>query len=349
MTDIYIHIGTHKTGSTTIQHALKNTSQAESVNWIYSGFTKTLGDLMKAMQYDNALVKRLKVEIQGKMLHAKSVKAKRLILSSETLSGLPQIGYLNSNAVFSMLRDATSQYDTKIVIFFRRQDSFVESFYTQMIHEGEGLEFESFLKQVSSPDALNYSRMLDELSAAFGEQSLIVKSYHESSKIGLIDNFSEIIESNLPLYSTKDYNLSYSHHAVEIAKICNKSLSQKGKHHLRHTLQSVLAKNRKEPFIYFTDEERTRFLNKYQLSNREVANRFFEGDLERLFPTPGKSKQTSHLENLTYEDVARVVVHILNQNYKTNESGIIAGILVALQGYPKLRRLLGKIRYVFKC
>ncbi len=348
MTDIYIHIGTHKTGSSTIQHALRDASQANGVNWIYSGTTRTIKDLMRAKQYDNALVKRLKLEIERKMLHAKSVKAKRVIISSEALSGLPDTGYQNSNAVFSMLHEATSQYNTKIVVFLRRQDSFVQSMYTQLIHQGVSLDFESFLKQFSSPNALDYSRMLDELSVAFGEQNLIVKSYHESSTLGLIDNFSEIVESNLPIPSKKgDRNVSYSIHAVEIAKICNKYLNQKEKKQLRHSLQAVLAKKRTEPFTYFTDEERIKFLNKYQLSNQDVANRFFEGNLERLFPTQKKTKLSSNHDNLTYDDVARVVVHILKINSKNNESGIIAGIRVALKGYPRFSRFLQKVRHRF--
>ena len=245
MIDIYIHIGTHKTGSTTIQQALNDTSCAGDVNWVYSKVRRTTRDMMIAMQYDSILVKRLKAEIQRNMSYAKSVKAKRLILSNEALSGLPHLGYINSNVVISMLRDATRQYNTKILIFLRRQDSFVESMYTQMIHQGEFLDFEDFLNQFSSPDALDYRRMLDELSATFGEQNLIVKSYHESSKIGLIDNFSEIIKSNLSIYSEKGYdNPSYSRHAVEIAKICNKNLDQEKKSQLRQALQVAMGKKR---------------------------------------------------------------------------------------------------------
>ena len=186
MSDIYIHIGTHRTGSTTIQHALRYTAGAYAEEgWVYSeGGNATAKDIMRANQYDKTLVQRFNVEVESMMQRAKS--ANRFILSTEVLSGSPYNGYRNSNAVFSMVRDATNQYNVKIVIFLRRQDSFVESMYTQMIHQGKSLEFESFLEQYSSPDALDYRRMLDDLRSCFGDQNLIVRSYHESSKIGLL-------------------------------------------------------------------------------------------------------------------------------------------------------------------
>lgn len=344
MTDIYIHIGTHKTGSTMIQHGLRDTSQSNpEEGWIYSGTTATAKEIMRAEQYDKTLVQRFNVEVQRMIQRAKS--AHTVVLSSEALSGLPNDGYQNSNVVVSMLRDATNQYNVKIVIFLRRQDSFVESMYTQNIHEGRSLDFESFLERYSSPDALDYRRMLNDLSSCFGDQNLFVRSYHESSKTGLLADFGEIIGSkSLGFSGQGEKNPSYSRPALEIAKICNRSLDQSRKRQLRRALQAVMAKNRLESFSYFSDEDRTTFLNRYQVSNREVANLYFGGDLERLFPTPKPSKPISHNESLTYEDVAGLVVQILNGNPSNNESGIIAGVRVALRGFPRLRKLIQKVR-----
>lgn len=344
MTDIYIHVGIHKTGTTTIQHALRYTSRTKAEEgWIYSGTTATAKDIMRANQYDKTLVQRFNVEVESMMQRAKS--ANRVILSSEALCGSPSDGYRNSNAVFSMLRDATNQYNVKIVIFLRRQDSFVESMYTQMIQQGESLEFESFLEQYNQPDALDYRRMLDDLRSCFGNQNLIVRSYHESSEIGLLADFGEIIGSKALRYSEQgDKNTSYSRHALEIARICNRSLDHNRKPQLRRALQAAMPKNRLESFSYFTDDERSNFLNRYQVSNRDVANRYFDGDLERLFPTPKASKPITHNESLTYDDVAGLIVQILNGNTSNNGSGIIAGIRVALSGYPRLRRLIQKVR-----
>jgi hypothetical protein len=139
---------------------------------------------MRAEQYDKKLVKNFKAEVQRKMPNREPENP--VVLSSEALSGMPTGGYQNSNVVYSMLRDATAQYNVKIVIYLRRQDSFVESMYTQKIHEGEAFDFESFLKQYDAPDALDYYRMIADLIEFFGDQNLVVRSYHEASEKGLI-------------------------------------------------------------------------------------------------------------------------------------------------------------------
>ncbi len=343
MTDIYIHIGTHKTGTTTIQHALRSAAGGNLGDWIYIGAPPTAKDFMRTDQYDKKLVKNFKAEIQRKMPNGEPENP--VVLSSEALSGMPTSGYQNSNVVYSMLRDATDRYNVKIVIYLRRQDSFVESMYTQKIHEGEAFEFESFLKQYDAPDALDYYRMIADLIEFFGDQNLVVRSYHEASEKGLISDFGKIIVSKLlQCTSQGDKNPSYSRDALEIAKICNASLDGEQKRRLRRTLQETMAKERSESFAYFTDEDRVKFLEKYEASNLDVASRFFGGDIDRLFPAPKASTPVSHNESLAHDKLARLVVNLLNENDSNPDRGIKAGIRVALSGYPRLRRLIRKVR-----
>ena len=343
MTNIYIHIGTHKTGTTTIQHALRDTVRVyPKEGWVYQGTTPTANEFMQAEKYDKTKVQQFHSELQSTIQRRKS--ANRLVLSSEALSGFPRNGYQNSNVVYSMLRDATTQYNVKIIIYLRSQDSFVESIYTQMIHQGETLDFGSFIKQYDSPDALNYCRMLDDLRSCFGDENLIVKSYHEASKRGLLHDFGDIIESkSLQCSEQMEKNPSYSHHALEIAKICNASLDQRRKSQLRGALQLTMAKKRFEQFSFFSDKERAMFLERFKMSNTEVANRYFNGSLETLFPIPNSLTSISQNERLTYNEVARVIVQILNGSGKKHESAIISGARVALSGYPRLGRLLRKV------
>ena len=350
MTDIYIHIGTHKTGSSTIQSALRSTSKAHpEEGWRYARLTTaTATEIMQTKLYDEKLVRRFKCELQRTMRRVKSTD--KVILSSEALSGLPIDGYRNSNAIFSMLRDATKGHNVKIVIFLRRQDSFVESMYTQKIHEGGDLDFESFVNQFNSHDALDYHRMLTDLRSYFGDQDVIVRSYHASSNRDLLTDFGDIIGSKALRYCEQvDKNPSYSRQALEIARICNRSLGASRKRQLRHALQTVMAKKRSEPFSYFTDDSRTRFLNRYNSSNLDVANRYFDGNLEKLFPPPEASKPSYNDDSLSYDDVAELVIQILNENPIDNKrSGILAGIRFTRSDHPPLRRLMQKVQGAFR-
>jgi len=338
MKNIYVHIGTHKTGTTTIQHALKGNALKNPNEKSFICSNKIAKQFMREEKYNRYLVQRFQDEIQSMIQRSKS--ANKVVLSNEALSGLPESGYQNSNVVYSMLRDATTKYNVKIIIYLRRQDSFVESLYTQMIHQGDTIEFERFFKQFESPGALNYRRMLNDLRSYFDDQNIIVRSYHEASERGLLIDFSDVIKSkSLKFSKQKEKNPSYSRHALEIAKICNASLDQEGKQQLRAALQATMAKRRNEPFSLFTDDERAKFLDKHKESNLVIANRYFSGNLEKLFPTPNIITSISYKKILTYEEVARLVVHLLHGH----ESGIIAGGRVALSRYPRLKNLLRKV------
>ena len=346
MTDAYIHIGTHKTGSTTIQHALRDISRAHpEEGWIFSGTTATAKSMMQAQQYDQRLVRQFGAEFERLVRQARSAQANRVILSSEALSGLPDDGYLNSKAVFSMLHDATSRYPVKVIIFLRRQDSFVESMYTQKIHEGGTLEFENFLHQYDSPGSLDYRRMLDDLGTSFGEQALVVRSYHESARTGLLADFGEIIGSESLRYAEQAArNPSYSRHALEIARICNQSLDKSGIRRLKRALQATMPKSRSEPFSYFSDDARAQFLDRYEVSNRDVAKRYFGGDLARLFPPPRPARPASASEGLQYEEAAGLVVALLNGDSRDKRRRVVARIRRAILEHPRLRKLVSRVR-----
>ena len=346
MTDAYIHIGTHKTGSTTIQHALRDISRAHpEEGWIFAGTTATAKSMMQPHRYDKRLVRQFGAEFERLVRRARAARAKRVILSSEALSGSPDDGYLNSKGVFAMLRDATRRYHVKVIIFLRRQDSFVESMYTQKIHEGGTLEFENFLHQYDSPDSLDYRRILDDLSSSFGEQALVVRSYHESARAGLLADFGEIIGSeSLRCAEEAARNPSYSRHALEIARLCNRSLDTTGQRRLRHALQTTMPKGASEPFSYFPDDERAAFLSRYEVSNRDVAQRYFDGDIMRLFPPPRPAQPTSANEGVQYDEVAGLVVALLNGDSRDKRRMVLARIRGAILDHPRLRRLISRVR-----
>ena len=347
MTDLYIHIGTHKTGTTTIQHALRtvdNTSQQEG--WKYLKTPRIARELMRAEKYDRGLVRNFHTELQDLLRRGESTEfpSPRFVMSSEALSGLATNGYQNSSIVASMLREATKQYEVKLIVYLRRQDDFVESMYTQIIHQGESFSFKEFLTGYEGVDALNYSRMLQDFRIYFGDHNLIVKSYHDASERGLLRDFAEVINSVvLSNASGERKNPSYSPHALNIARVSNPHLDREQKRKLRRALQNVMPKNQAEPFSYFYEEERSIFLEKYAPSNREVADFYFNGELNRMFPPPPIGLSPSCQTNVPPEQVGRLVVELLSSNDTTAQSGIMAGAHVALSGYPKIQNLLRKI------
>jgi hypothetical protein len=316
MSDIYIHIGTHKTGTTTIQQALRSIPKTtrKKEGWQRIGMPETAGQLQQSERYDKPLVAQLRRELDKSIRKNVGHRADNVILSSESLSGFPVRGYVNNAPVCAMLRDATEHLNVKIIIYLRRQDSFVESMYTQMIHEGLNLSFPEFLKNFDTSDALDYDRMLSNLRNYFGDRNVIVKSYHAAASQGLLKDFGKIINSpSLKALNLNDNNPSYSRKALEIARTCNPFLDKEERVILRRALQATMPKGRGIPFGFFTIEERMIFLRRYQLSNQKVAKRYFLGNLEKLFPIPASAAPAPYQEPLSYENIAKLITQLFHQ------------------------------------
>jgi len=294
---LFLHIGTHKTGSTAIQHALGANREALA----RSGYAliprpAASRELMRATSYDSQLVASMGKQLSASVkLHA-GRRTENLLLSWEGFSGDPQLGYANSHIIARVLREITVPFHVTIVSYLRQQDEFVESLYTQHIQRGHSLEFSAYLQRFDA-SAFDWSRLLASFAKCFGQENVSPRRYHkvllpESSS--LLDDFSRVLELpfNLSLPGRQMRNPSMSRQALELARLANPHLSEEEKKCLRHILQQSNAKQLHEAFCFFSPSERSRFLSQYKQSNAEVCGTYFDEPSGELFP-----KDVSRLEH----------------------------------------------------
>ena len=130
MTKLYLHIGTHKTGTTSIQKFLaRNRNKLLDLGYLYplSGRVKALSiahhklswGVMRAKRFRRVTGRWEELGQEWKKLHKEIANEKKenVIISAEDFSNL------NANTI-SALQKRLSRYDTKIVIYLRRQDEF---------------------------------------------------------------------------------------------------------------------------------------------------------------------------------------------------------------------------------
>ena len=344
MIKLYIHIGTHKTGTTTIQNALKSASQSSlKKDWKYITTPGIGWEFQKTDTYNESLVRKFQRILKNKIQD--HVPITKFILSHEGLCGWAFNGYQHSEVVYSMLRDATDHYNTKIIIYLRSQDEFIQSIYSQYIQEGNYKDFNNFLLGFKQAGALNYNRILNNLENCFGYKNIIVKSYHKASNRGLLADFSKTVGIEELKHSSQNRkNPSYSKHALQIAKICNQSLKDYQKRQLRKILQSTMPKRKGENFSLFTANERVRILKKYASSNFKVVNYYSNDTYEDFFPKNIKDRSISNRGSLNYEDVANLLIYIF-QNYekKPKKAGMLNAVRIILSGYPELKKFARNI------
>lgn len=340
MQNIFIHIGTHKTGSTTIQHALRQScSRSQSQGCCFAATPRASRQIMRSQDYDKALAKGFREDFVRSLNRA---GGETIVFSSEALSGTPNNSYLNSSVVSSILRDSTKDFDVKIIIYLRRQDDFIQSMYTQTIQQGDSHSFADFMKGYETSDSLRYSRIIGDFAQQFSKENVVVRSYHSASNIGLIRDFQSIIgHQDFGLQSQIWRNPSYSVHALEIAKRANSRLNESDRKILRSALQRVMHKPKNESLSLFSNQEHKELLKRFADDNRWVAQNYMYEDASTAFPPPPE-EQAKAQPPLTHDEVSSLVVELLfaNQMTQNDQAGLVGAARVALAGYPKLSRVI---------
>lgn len=296
-TPFYIHIGTWKTGSSTIQfnlHSAKKQLQDEGLFYLSKGDKMVVDDgvIRGFEKLEEEYIRESRYKLK-RILEEKLKKnpSMRFIASAEEFSGDPFKAFSNSDWVAKNLFEITKDLnlDIKIIVYLRRQDEFVESMYTQSIHLGASHSFEEFLSKYT-PGAFDWYRLIDSYAQIFGKANIIVRRYHKEflpENDSLIHQMGDILQSKTlkNFVGTNPRNRGLTRDALEITRITNKYLNKDDQYLLRNIFQETNAKMPFESYAFFSDDERIAFVNGYVGTNSRVAKEYVDGD-ESLFPEP---------------------------------------------------------------
>ena len=200
MKKLYLHIGLHKTGSTSLQSFLcENKDKLLKSRYLYpnqglSANGKCHHNLAwqatSDQRYDQSLgsFKSLNNEIELSI-------ADKVIISSEDFSKakLKDIRYIYSKL---------NSYDVRIVVYIKRQDLRVQSVYSQMVKSGTYFKsIDSFINGTSNK--FDYYSLLQPWRNVFGIDKIIVKPLEKSQ---IEDIFSDFL-AEVGVYDCGDFSL----------------------------------------------------------------------------------------------------------------------------------------------
>lgn len=321
MATLTLHVGTHKTGSTSIQRALRQARWAlRAEGWQALKTPPALdAGFMAATAVDAARVRRLRRQLARAAANPLALPAPRQLLSWEGCCGQPEQGYRNAAVLAEMLRQATGAFDgTRIVVYLRRQDDFVESMYTQKVHEGASGSFADFLHGFDAAGALDYEQLLDAFARRFGAHNLVVRRHGP----GAVADFGQAlgIAALQAARAQRHDNPAMSRAALEIARCTNAQLSDRQRRRLRRVLQAASPKLPGHGFRFFGPDERAAFMERHAASNARVAARWFADGPPTLFAPPpahdaasASASASEPTPALQAEQVAPILVHLLSQ------------------------------------
>ncbi len=315
---IYLHIGTEKTGTTSIQSFLAgNRDELLKHKIMYS---KVLGDpnnirLSIALQdtdkiddsrihskvtteenildFRKDLGNKLKEEIQKE-------NPEILIISSEHLSSR-----MNRQAEIDRLKLFLNEFsdDITVIVYLRRQDKFFESLYSTAIKKGHVMDF-TFPVVGQERQDFHYNKMLTLWENTFGLENIRVNIF-DKSKLFQEDVVSDFVHTlKLPIKYEKEKekkeNLSFGRKKLSFLKEFNSFVPEIIKHRVnpvRGNIEKLLEKiDINDLPVKMSDIEKSKFSERFEAENKEICKRYFNS--ENLF------------EIISFDNKEKVDIHI---------------------------------------
>ncbi len=220
---IYLHIGTHKTGTTSIQRFLSQNRDnllKEGSLFPYSGRSKPLsGHHVLAWSIlgingvtDEQCWKKLFGEIQ-------EVKPEKVILSAEGFgaSNLEQI---------QRIKKYFSNQDVRVIVYFRNQFSYLLSDYKETIKAGKySLSFKEYINK--RVERCNYPKLIQLWIDIFGKENINIRLFDKAKEEpGLISDFLQMVGIDPSGFSEKNkirINISPSDEIVLLLRNLNRA------------------------------------------------------------------------------------------------------------------------------
>ena len=342
MKTLYIHIGTSKTGTTTIQtYCGINREQLKSkgvlfpiMPYHYDRITENRnGHFLYAMIYENGVRNKekekqvLKQELDYIVDCFKDYD--NVLLSEESIWWATAT---RRKGLWKYLQEHSQQnhYQVKIIVYLRRQDQFMMSRYNQIIKTDTGggtQRFYEYFKDMNGKYkcVMNYRQRLDYMAKFFPKENIVVKRFDRSYfyngdlnadflhilGVEIDDTFAEL---------SKDENLGISVQSGELKRVLNRlgTMTFAENQKLLQMLNECEALLPKREVSIMTTEHIEKFMKKFIDDNESIVVDYI-GDGKPMFDYDYKQKPVWSYEDKNYhEEVILFFAKAIDSVYKEN-------------------------------
>lgn len=342
MKTLYIHIGTSKTGTTTIQtYCGINREQLKSkgvlfpiMPYHYDRITENRnGHFLYAMIYENGVRNKekekqvLKQELDYIVDCFKDYD--NVLLSEESIWWATAT---RRKGLWKYLQEHSQQnnYQVKIIVYLRRQDQFMMSRYNQIIKTDTGggtQRFYEYFKDMNGKYkcVMNYRQRLDYMAKFFPKENIVVKRFDRSYfyngdlnadflhilGVEIDDTFAEL---------SKDENLGISVQSGELKRVLNRlgTMTFAENQKLLQMLNECEVLLPKREVSIMTTEHIEKFMKKFIDDNESIAVDYI-GDGKPMFDYDYKKKPVWSYEDKNYhEEVILFFAKAIDSVYKEN-------------------------------
>lgn len=342
MKTLYIHIGTSKTGTTTIQtYCGINREQLKSkgvlfpiMPYHYDRITENRnGHFLYAMIYENGVRNKekekqvLKQELDYIVDCFKDYD--NVLLSEESIWWATAT---RRKGLWKYLQEHSQQnnYQVKIIVYLRRQDQFMMSRYNQIIKTDTGggtQRFYEYFKDMNGKYkcVMNYRQRLDYMAKFFPKENIVVKRFDRSYFYNgdLNADFLHILGVEIDdtfVELPKDENLGISVQSGELKRVLNRlgTMTFAENQKLLQMLNECEELLPKREVSIMTTEHIEKFMKKFIDDNESIAVDYI-GDGKPMFDYNYKKKPVWSYEDKNYhEEVILFFAKAIDSVYKEN-------------------------------
>ena len=322
MAIVYVHIGTHKTGTTTLQKFLfEHRQELESYNIVYpeigmhpglKGHHPIAFYLAGKRSYFRKTLPGLEISEVVAEFSQTLKNNKNIVISSEDFSrqSLPFL----RNVPSKLKSYFPARTEFRILVYLRRQDKFINSYYRWQRKNGRMLRSKLNMRYVRSIKYFPYSKILRIWSKEFGEECVVVRPFERASLHGgsLISDFLSqigISDWKSPLTNQPHLNVAYTVRQLEALDYLRDVLS--GPHFLISRFCRGFVKEfsgslnlKSGPENPLEPRLANEILKKFSDDNRWIARKYL--DRCNLFIENSISPVNEDRQSLTDEDFQRI-------------------------------------------
>ncbi len=272
---VVLHLGAHKTGTSLVQKFLRDQPKVvEGLNVHYIGRTAT----NTLIGWGDFVIKKPH-RLSGALDEAPG-SARAVILSHENSIGHPIDGsqpdlYPAAAACAKALRDATAGYDVRVVYHIRAQESFLESYYLQTVHQGQYGTFGEWIAGIDL-DQVSWVPAISALQAAFGPEHVHVIDFATiaAGQHKFLTDFLDIATPghNVDISYGATRNPSVSAQGLRIALDVNPLLeTAKERAAMRKFLQKHFNNRKGDRPTLFSEEQKDQLSRRYSGENADLC------------------------------------------------------------------------------
>ena len=359
--NLYLHIGTEKTGTTSIQeclyinrkklsdsgyHFLQSMGERNNRKLVCYAMNKTKDEFYKFTLAKFSTQKALRDNIQNQLekeLNKIEESIENVIISSEHFhSRICMIEEVND------LKILLKKYFHKITVicYLREQSDTYKSLYSTSIKAGNKESFEQMGRNCSKDNIyFNYFKLLQMWSDSFGQENITLRIFDKDRLLNnnILDDFFNIIEPQLikNLDLPKRTNLSLSDEGLKLGLLINKGFSKLKKNKERNVLKNNILKIIDKKFSgrnnILTPEIYERIFNEFAESNINLSKTYFYKDENCFIYSPPLEKFEND-ESMEFNAFISIIENFLEylKNIEINNQKKINDSLVVLNNLKRI-------------